>query len=111
MSCRLHSVAGHFEGGLRQPLALNLDARERRRNVLQIARRKRLVYSAKVLFQPMQPGRAGNGHDPRLLCQQPCERDPRGSSFLFLSDFAEEIDEGCAILADVLRTASQEGTK
>ena len=41
-----------------------------------------------VLLEPMQPGGAGNRHDPRLLRQQPAERDLRGGRLLLTCDRA-----------------------
>src|SRR4051794_13751883 len=41
----------------------------------------------------MQLGRTGNRHDPRLLHQQPRERDLRRRRVLPLGESREEIDE------------------
>ncbi len=35
-------------------------------------------HCAKILIEAVQLGRAGYGDDPRLLCEQPGERNPRG---------------------------------
>jgi hypothetical protein len=40
----------------------------------------------------MQLGAAGNRHDPRLLRQQPGERDLRGRRLLLACDALQQID-------------------
>ncbi len=45
-----------------------------------------------VLFEAMQLRGARDRNDPRLLREQPGERDLSGSRFLALRDAAEQID-------------------
>src|SRR5204863_4311645 len=45
------------------------------------------------LLEPVQLRRAGDRDDPRLLREQPGERDLRGRRVLPLSDALEEVDE------------------
>ena len=49
--------------------------------------------------------RAGDGHDPRLLGQQPGERDLRRRRVLPLGDRAEQIDQGLVRLPRLRREA------
>src|SRR6266542_1286207 len=54
---------------------------------------------ADVLFEPMQLGRAGNRHDPRLLGEQPRERDLRGCCPLLGRNPVEQIDHSVICFA------------
>ena len=58
-------------------VALDSDPGEGMLDRRQIVRGQREVGRAEVLLQPVQLGRAGDRHDPRLLRQQPGERDLR----------------------------------
>src|SRR4051812_18042130 len=41
----------------------------------------------------MELGRSGNRNNPRLLCEQPCERHLRGRSVLLCCEILQEVDE------------------
>ena len=60
---------------------------------------------AEVLLQAVQLRRAGDRHDPRLLRQQPGERDLRGRRPLALRDRAEQVDQRLVRLARLGREA------
>ena len=53
----------------------------------------------------MRLRRARDRNDPRLLGQQPGERDLRGSRFLLRCDLADHIDQGLVCLAGLGRKA------
>ena len=57
-------------------------------DLAQIVGRECEVGSAEVFFQAVQLGRAGDRHDPRLLREQPGERDLRRGCFLLRGDAA-----------------------
>ena len=60
---------------------------------------------ADVFFQPVQLRCAGDGNDPRLLREQPGERDLRRRRFLLFGDLAEQIDQGLIRFAVLRREA------
>src|ERR1700729_4277661 len=49
------------------------------------------IRGTEVLLQPIQLRGTGNRNDPRLLRQQPRDRDLRGSGFLLFRDMAEQV--------------------
>ena len=67
-------------------------------DVAQVLRRELDGHRPDVLVQALKPARAGDGHNPRLLGQQPRERDLRGRGLLALRDAAEQIDQKLAQL-------------
>ncbi len=65
------------------------------------------VRRAEVFLQPMQLGSAGNRHDPRLLREQPSERDLRRRRLLLCCDALEQIDEGLVLFHRLRREARE----
>src|SRR5262245_40915693 len=63
-------------------------------DLLQIAGRQFDGLRAKVLVQAMQLRGARNGNDPRLLGQEPGERDLSRGRLLPFSDLAKQINQG-----------------
>jgi hypothetical protein len=63
--------------------------------------------SAEILLEPMQFRGARDRHDPRLLREQPSERDLGGRRMLARGDGADEIDHGLIGLARLGREAGQ----
>ena len=63
---------------------------------------------ADVLLQAMQLRGAGDRHDPRLLRQQPGERDLGGRRLLPCGDLAEQIDQGLVRLPGLRREAGDD---
>ena len=60
-----------------------------------------------VLVQTMQLRGAGDRNNPRLLGQQPGQRDLSGRRLLSLCDAAEQIDQGLIRLERLRREARQ----
>jgi hypothetical protein len=67
--------------------------------------RQRDVHRAKIFLQPMQLRRAGDRHDPRLLRQQPGERDLRRGCLLFVGNALEQVNERLVFLHRLRREA------
>src|SRR5262245_20708408 len=61
------------------------------------------LYGADVLFESGDLRCARNRHDPRLLCQQPCERDLRRRGVLPRGERLQPLDESEIRLPVVLR--------
>ncbi len=68
------------------PRSFDLDLCGGTLNLTQIVGRQFNGHGADVLFQPVQLRGAGNGHDPRLLRQQPGQRDLRRCRLLLRGD-------------------------
>ena len=62
-------------------------------NIAQIVLRELDAERAEVLVQALQFARTGNGHDPRLLSQQPGQRDLGGCRVLPLGGGLEQVDQ------------------
>ena len=60
---------------------------------------------AEVLFEPMQLRGSGDRNDPRLLRQQPSERDLSRGRLLSRRDFAKQIDESLVRFPGLWREA------
>ena len=63
------------------------------------------VDRSEIFFEAGQLGCAGDGNDPRLLGQQPGERDLSGRGFLARGDLAKQIDQGLIGFASFGREA------
>ena len=92
----------------RIPGSLHRDLGQRRFDVAQIVRRQLDGGRADVLLQTMQLRGAGDRHDPRLLSQQPGERDLGGRRLLPRCDSREQIDQGLVCLARLRREAGND---
>ena len=93
--------------------ALHLHSRERALDVADIACHKLDAGGAGVLLKAIELSGAGDRHDPRLLRQQPGERDLRRCRSLLLRDPAELIDQrliGLARLGEKRGTTLRPGT-
>jgi len=51
------------------------------------------IHRAEVLLEPVELCATGDRHDPRLLPEEPRDRDLRGSRVLLFRDSAEQIDK------------------
>jgi hypothetical protein len=51
------------------------------------------IHRAEVLLEPVELCGTGDRHDPRLLPEEPRDRDLRGSRVLLFRDSAEQINE------------------
>src|SRR5205823_5292067 len=63
---------------------------------------------AEVLLQAVQFRRAGDRNDPRLLGQEPRQRDLRRGRPLLSRDLSEQLDQGLVGLAVLLREAGDD---
>src|SRR5712671_649261 len=52
------------------------------------------IRRAEVLLEPVELCGTGNRHDPRLLPEEPRDRDLRESRVLLFRDSAEQVDAG-----------------
>ena len=77
-----YSTVCHREYCRRETVSLYGELRRRRLDLTEVIRRQRDFERANTLFQTVQIGRAGNRDDPRLLREEPGERDLRGSRLL-----------------------------
>ena len=89
-----HSQPGHFFHVLGISFALDLNLLSGLVDLAQVFGREFDVDGAKVFFQAMQFRGAGDGYDPRLLRQQPGQRDLGGRCLLVRGDAGEQIDDG-----------------
>jgi len=64
-------------------------------------------HRADVLLQALHPARAGDRHNPRLLRQQPRERDLRRRRIPLSSDLGEQIDEWLVGFEGIRRKARE----
>ena len=104
-SCRLE--AAHFLDLFGIAVTLNLDLRGGFVNLAEIVGRKFDGHGADVLVQAMQLGRAWNRHDPRLLGQQPGERNLSGCSVLLFADGGQKVNDRLVGLAGFGREPRQ----
>ena len=88
------SAAHHALQVRRIPSALHRDLRAARSISRRSSSRELNRRGAEVLLEPMQLGRAWNRHDPRLLREQPRERDLRRRRLLPLGERLQPLDEG-----------------
>src|SRR6266516_1427897 len=73
------SAVRHFQDGFWKALALNWNFQSCRIDLINILPRQLDRSGADVLFQSIYLRRSWNWNDPRLLCEQPRQRDLRGS--------------------------------
>src|SRR5579872_6554867 len=92
-------------------IALHLEASKGRANSAQIFAAQFNGRGAHVLRHSLHLGRAGDRHDPRLLCEQPGQRDLGGSGILRRGYRGEQIDESLICLACLRREPRQETTE
>src|SRR5450755_2070416 len=85
--------------GLRIAGALDLDLRGGRFDPGEVTGRELDRGSPDVLLQACRLGGSRDGDDPRLLGQQPSERDLRRRRALLPGNLGEEVDEGLVGLA------------
>jgi hypothetical protein len=78
---------------------------------MQIVGRELDVHGADVLAEPLEPPRTRNRHDPRLLRQQPRERDLRRCCLLARRDGVEELDQRLIRLECLGREPGQRGAE
>src|SRR5438445_102697 len=83
---------GELQHSLRQPLSRHVDPGRALLDVAQVARRQRRVHGAKVLLEARQFLRPRNRDNPRLLREQPRERDLRRRRAFPLRDPLHEVD-------------------
>src|SRR6266542_330869 len=85
--------------------ALHLDLRRSGVDRAEVLGRQVDVRGAEVLLEPVQLRGPRDRHGPRLLRQQPRQRDLRGRRLLLPRDLAEQIDQGLVRLARLRREA------
>ena len=77
----------------RVTISLHLDLGERIGDALQVLSRELNLRRAKVLFEPVELGRTGNGNNPRLLRKEPRQRDLRTRHFPRFRNLAQQINQ------------------
>src|SRR5579885_165510 len=92
---------------LRVARTLHLDLRGGVLDLAQILGAQLHARRTQILFEALQLGRAGNRHDPRLLRQQPGQRDLGRRRALALRDSAQQLDQSLVRLARLGRKAGQ----
>jgi hypothetical protein len=103
-------------GGCFEPLgvarALDRDRGRGAFDLGEVVPRQFDIHRAEVLLKPVELCGIWDRHDPRLLTEQPRDRDLRGSRVLLFRDFAEQVDQrliaaGAVLLMDAFaRTSS-----
>ena len=78
---------------VRIPVALDFYRRQRAVDITQIVRCQLHIQRSDVLLQPLQLRGAGNGYDPRLLRQQPCQCDLCLRDSLGLAELSDHFDQ------------------
>jgi hypothetical protein len=73
-------------------LALDVNLGRRALDLCEVVSGQLEISRPQIFFQRMQLGGAGNRHDPRLLREQPGERDLRRRRLLLAGDALEQID-------------------
>src|SRR6185295_16179614 len=86
-------------------IAHDFDLRERVAYLAEVVASQLDVHGGGVFLHAIGLRRAGDGHDPRSLCEEPCERDLRRCRFLPRRDRPEEVDEPLVAPACFLREA------
>src|SRR5215217_5702315 len=87
----------------RIPIPLHCDLRDGVFDIVQIIEPQLDSSRSDVLLQAMQLRGAGDRHDPRLLRQQPGERDLRRGRPLAGRNLTKQIDESLVCLAGLRR--------
>src|ERR1700691_1725693 len=96
---------------LRVPISLHRDAGNRAVDVVYLIRRQLDTGGSEIFFEAMQLGRAENGHDPRLLSEQPRKRNLCGCGVPLFADLSEQIDHGLVSLARLRRETGHDVAK
>src|SRR5439155_17872573 len=102
------SAVDHSLHRLRVPRTLHRDRRCSILDFTEVAGRQLDRRCADVLFQPLDLPSARDRNDPRLLRQQPRQRDLCRGRFLALGNFFENIDDSL-IRLPILRRKSRDG--
>src|SRR4051812_49409117 len=105
MSMLLFSETGHSFERFGIPRAFHFDLRCGLIDLAEIVARELDARRADVLFEAMNLRRARDRDHPRLLRENPCERNLRGRRLLALRDSANEIDDGAVRFARLGREA------
>jgi hypothetical protein len=92
----------------RIPIPLHRDPGNRALDVAEVVVRQFDAGRPDVLFEAVQLRGTGDGDDPRLLREQPGERDLGARRSLLVRDLAEHLDQGLIRLA-VLRGEARDG--
>ena len=100
-------TVAHLLDVIRIAIAVNFHGRGGGFDVAKIAGGKFESGRADVFFQAVQFRGAGDGNDPRLLREQPRERDLRRRRFFPLRDLVKQIDQCLVGLAIFRREAGQ----
>ena len=99
------SEAGPLLQGFGVPRALDRNLRGGVVDFAEVVRRERDGNGSDVLVEALPLPGAGDGHDPRLLGQQPGERDLGGCRLLPLGDPLQQLDQGLIRLPGLRREA------
>ena len=113
VSPRLRRLVGRHRSiirccALRVPRAFGRDLRGGAVDLAEVVGRELDVGRGDVLLQAVQLRRAGDRDDPRLLGEQPGERDLRGRCVLPFRDPGQQLDEGAIRLPGV-RVEARDG--
>src|SRR5207244_12310454 len=87
------SPIGELQHSLRQPLSRHVDPGRGLLDLAQVGRCQLQVHGAKILLEARQFLRARNRDNPRLLREQPRERDLRRRRAFPLRDPFHEVDQ------------------
>jgi hypothetical protein len=89
----------------RIPVTLNFNSRYDIANGGQIVRCQFHGSSTEILFETVQLRGSGDGYDPRLLCEQPCQRDLGLGRFLLVCNLPKRIHRCLICFASFHREA------
>jgi hypothetical protein len=92
-SSRVSSAVDHLRHGLGVAVADDGDGGRSGVDLGQVVSGELHVGGAEVLLEPLDPPGAGNRHDPRLLGEQPGERDLGPGAVLGGGDAGEQVDD------------------
>jgi len=84
-------------------VSLNIDCGNGISDSREIVRRQFHVCAAKILFETVQLGGSGNRYDPRLLREQPRQRNLCFGRLLLVCNPAELIHQGLIGLSGICR--------
>jgi MmyB-like transcription regulator ligand binding domain len=102
------SASGQLFEPFRIPVTLHRDLRHRALDLAQIVRSQLEGCRSDVLVEAVQLRRPRDRHDPRLLREEPGDRDLRGRRLLSSRDLGEEVDEGLVRLSRLRREAGND---
>jgi hypothetical protein len=95
----------------RIPISLNINRQDGIVNRVQIVRSQFNACTAEVLFEPMKFRCSRDRHNPRLLGDQPRQRDLSFGRLLLLCNSAEFIDQRLVSLSSFGRKARNDVTE